>query len=207
MVMPSNHPILCHPLLFLPSIFSSIWVFSNESVLHIRWPKYWNSASASVLPMNIQCLYPLQLTGLISLQFKRLLRVFSNTTGQKHQFFSGQLSLWSNSHIHPWLLEKPKLWLDRLVKASGSARGEESTCQCRRPKRCGFDLWTEKIPWSRKWHPLQYSCLENCMGRGAWWATFHRATESWARLSTQYNILRLDFCVWCEMEVELHFQC
>ena len=107
LVMPSNHPILCHPLLFLPSIFSSIWVFSNESVLHIRWPKYWNSASASVLPMNIQCLYPLQLTGLISLQFKRLLRVFSNTTGQKHQFFSGQLSLWSNSHSHPWLLEKP----------------------------------------------------------------------------------------------------
>jgi len=107
LVMPSNHPILCHPLLFLPSIFSSIWVFSNESVLHIRWPKYWNSASALVLPMNIQCLCPLQLTGLISLQFKRLLRVFSNTTGQKHQFFSGQLSLWSNSHIHPWLLEKP----------------------------------------------------------------------------------------------------
>ena len=100
-VMPFHHLILCHPLLFLPSIFPSIWVFSNESVLHIRWPKYWNSASTSVLPMNIQCLYPLQLTGLISLQFKRLLRVFSNTTGQKHQFFSGQLSLWPNSHIHP----------------------------------------------------------------------------------------------------------
>ena len=106
-VMPFHHLILCHPLLFLPSIFPSIWVFSNESVLHIRWPKYWNSASTSVLPMNIQCLYPLQLTGLISLQFKRLLRVFSNTTGQKHQLFSGQLSLWPNSHIHPWLLEKP----------------------------------------------------------------------------------------------------
>ena len=101
LVMPSNHLILCSSLLFLPSIFSSIWVFSNESVLHIRWPKYWKSASVSVLPMNLQCLYPLQLTGLISLQFKRLLRVFSNTTGQKHQFFSGQLSLWSNSHSHP----------------------------------------------------------------------------------------------------------
>ena len=53
-VMPSNHIILCHPLLFLPSIFLSIRVFSNESVFHIRWPKYWSSASASVLPMNIQ---------------------------------------------------------------------------------------------------------------------------------------------------------
>ena len=53
--MPSNHLILCYPLLFPPSIFPSIRVFSNESVLHIRWPKYWTlSASASVLPMNTQ---------------------------------------------------------------------------------------------------------------------------------------------------------
>ena len=65
------------------------------------------SASASVLPMNIQDWFPLGLTGLISLQSKGLSRVFSNTTVQKHQFFSTQLSLWSNSHIHTWLLEKP----------------------------------------------------------------------------------------------------
>ena len=64
-------------------------------------------ASASVLPINIQCWFPLGLTGLISLQSKGLSRVFSNTTVQKHQFFSTQLSLWSNSHIHTWLLEKP----------------------------------------------------------------------------------------------------
>ena len=54
LVMPSSHLILCHPLLLLPSIIPSIRVFSNESVLHIRWPKYWSSASTSVLPMNIQ---------------------------------------------------------------------------------------------------------------------------------------------------------
>ena len=54
LVMPSNHLILCHHLLLLSSIFPSIRVFSNESVLHIKWPKYWSSASASVLPMNIQ---------------------------------------------------------------------------------------------------------------------------------------------------------
>ena len=64
------------------------------------------SASASVPPMNIQRWSPLGWTGWVSLQSKGLSRVFSNTTVQKHQFFSAQLSLWSNSHIHTWLLEK-----------------------------------------------------------------------------------------------------
>ena len=91
-VMPSNHLILCHPLLLLPSIFPSIRAFSNESVLSIRWPKYWNF-SFSINPSN-------EYSGLISfrmdwleLQSKGLSRVFSNTTVQKHQFFSTQLSL------------------------------------------------------------------------------------------------------------------
>ena len=75
------------------------------------------SVSASILPMNIQDWFPLGLTGLICLQCKGLLRVLSNTTVQKHQFFSAQLSLWSNSHIHTWLLEKPKLWLDGSLLA------------------------------------------------------------------------------------------
>ena len=88
------HPniILCHPLLVLPSIFPSIKVFSNESVLHIRWPSIGVSASASVLPMNIQDWFPLGWTGWI-LQSKGLTRVFSNTTVQKHQFFGAQHSL------------------------------------------------------------------------------------------------------------------
>ena len=64
------------------------------------------SISTSVLPKNIQDWFPLGLTSLISLQSKGLLRVFSNTTVQKHQFFGAQLSLWSNSHIHTWPLEK-----------------------------------------------------------------------------------------------------
>ena len=97
-----HHLILCHPLLLLPSIFPSIRVFSKESLLHIRWPKY----SASVLPMNIQDWFPLGWTGWISLQSKELSRVFSNTTVQKHQVFGAQVSLQSNSHIHTWLLEK-----------------------------------------------------------------------------------------------------
>ena len=65
------------------------------------------SASASVLPMNIQTWFPLGLTGLISLQSKGLWKIFSSTTTREHQFFSAQFSLWSNSHICTWLLEKP----------------------------------------------------------------------------------------------------
>ena len=83
-VMPSNHLILCCPLLLLPLIFPSIRVFSNESVLHIKWPKYWASALASILPMNSQDWSPLGLTGLNTLQSKGLLRVFSNTIVQKY---------------------------------------------------------------------------------------------------------------------------
>ena len=91
-VMPSSHLILCHPLLLLPPIPPSIRVFSNESTLRIRWPKYW-SFSFSMSPSN-------EYSGLISfridrliLQSKGLSRVFSTTTVQKHQFICAQLSL------------------------------------------------------------------------------------------------------------------
>ena len=104
-----------HPLssLHLPLIFPSIRVFSIESALRIRWPKYW-SFSFAISPSN-------KYSGLISLRIdwfdllavqRTLSRVFSNSTAWKHQFFGVQLSLWSNSHIHTWLLEKPYLWLD-----------------------------------------------------------------------------------------------
>ena len=75
------------------------------------------SASTSVLPMNIQAWFPLRLTSLISLWSKRLSRVVSRTMIQKHQFFSAQTSLWSNSHICTWLLEKPQIWLYRTLSA------------------------------------------------------------------------------------------
>ena len=75
------------------------------------------SASASVLPKNIQGWFPLGLTGLISLLSKELSRVFSSTTIQKRQFFSTQASLWSSSHICTWLLEKPQLWLYGYLSA------------------------------------------------------------------------------------------
>ena len=98
-VRPSNHLVLGHPLLLLPTVFSSTRVFSNESVLLIRWPKYW-SFSLSINASN-------DYSGLISFRidwFDLLAvqnsQVFSNTTVKNHQSFGAQPSLWSNSHIH-----------------------------------------------------------------------------------------------------------
>ena len=90
--MPSNHLILSH-LLLLPSIFLSIRVFTNESVLCISGQSIGVSASATVLPMNIQNSFPFRLADWISLLSKGLLRLFSNTTVQKHQCFGAQLSI------------------------------------------------------------------------------------------------------------------
>ena len=104
-VMPSNHLVLCCPLLLMPSIIPSIRVFSKESDLRNNGQSI--GASASVIQMNIQDWFPLGWTDLMSLRSKGLLRIISNTTVQKHQFFGIQPSLWSNSHIHTRLSEKP----------------------------------------------------------------------------------------------------
>ena len=104
-VMPSSHLILCRPLLLLPPVPPSIRVFSNESTLCMKWPKYW-SFSFNISPSSEHPgLSPSGWTGWISLQSKGLSRVFSNTTVQKQQFFSTQLS--SQSYSHTWPLEKP----------------------------------------------------------------------------------------------------
>ena len=109
-VIASNHFILCRPL--LSSVFPSIGIFSNESALHITWPKYWRF-SLSISPFN-------EYSGLISFRIDRFdllavqgtlkslqqFKTVSNTTVQKHQFFSAQLSLYFNFHICTWLLEK-----------------------------------------------------------------------------------------------------
>ena len=95
--MPCNHLILCHPLLLLPSVFPSIRVFSNESALHIRWPKYWSfsfsispsSEYSGVISFRTDCLDFLSVQGTL----KSLLQHHSS----KHQFLSAQPSLWSNS--------------------------------------------------------------------------------------------------------------
>ena len=115
-VMPSNHLTLCRPLLLPPSVFPSTRVFSNESVLHIRWQKYW-SFSFSISPSN-------QYSGLISfrMNFLDLLAVQrdSQESSPTPQFKSINSLVLSfvynpNSHIHTWLPEKPWLWLDRSL--------------------------------------------------------------------------------------------
>ena len=104
-VSDAIHLILCRTLPFLPSIFPNIRVFPNESVLCIRWPKYW-SFNFSISPSN-------EYSELISFRIDRfdlllkgLSRVFSSTTIQEHQFFGAWPFLWSHSHIHTWLLEE-----------------------------------------------------------------------------------------------------
>ena len=104
-VMPSNHLVLCCPLLLLPSIFPSIRVFSNESALHIRWPKYW-SFSFSTSPSN-------EHSGLISFKMDclDLLAVQGALKSLQHHsskasILQGSVFLWFNSRIHRWLLEK-----------------------------------------------------------------------------------------------------
>ena len=98
-----------HPLSSPSPAFnhSQQWTFQMSQFFASGGQTIGTSVSASVLSMNIQGWFPLGLTGLISLQSKGLSRVFSNTTAQKQQFFSAQLSLWPNSHIHTWPLEKP----------------------------------------------------------------------------------------------------
>ena len=107
----------CHPTISssdapfpLPSIISSIRVFSSELAFHIRWSEDWSFSFSNSLSTNIQGWFHLVLTGLISLQSKGLLRVFASTTVWRHWFFGAQPSLWFNSHIHTWLQDN---WKDR----------------------------------------------------------------------------------------------
>jgi len=105
-VMPSNHSSSVALFSSCPQSFLVSWFFASGG------QSIGASASASILQVNLQDWFPLGCAGLISLQSKGLSRVFSNTTVQKHRFFGAQPSLWFNSHIHTWPLEKPYPWLD-----------------------------------------------------------------------------------------------
>ena len=106
-MMPSNHLILCHPLLLLPPIPPSIRVFSSESALCIRWPKYW-SFSFNISPSNEHLgLISFRMDWLDLLAVQGTLKSLLQHHSSKNQFFGTQLSLLSNSHIHTWPLEKP----------------------------------------------------------------------------------------------------
>ena len=126
-VYPNSCPLSrwCHPAISssvipfssCPQSFPASGSFQMSQLFASGGQTIGVSASASVLPMNIQDWFPLGLTGWISLQSKGLSTVFSSTTIWKHQFFGTLSSLWSNSHIHTWLLEKPQLWLYGLLSA------------------------------------------------------------------------------------------
>ena len=116
-ICSNSHPLNqgCHPTIsfsvtpfsFYPQSFASSGSFPMSRLFASHGQRTGISALASVLLMNIQGWFPLELTGLISLQSKGLSRVFTSTTVQKYQFFNAQPSLWSSSYIHTWLLEKP----------------------------------------------------------------------------------------------------
>ena len=147
-LMPSNRLILCHPLLLPPSIFPSIRVFSSESALLIRWPKYWNF---SISPSN-------EYSGLISfridwfdlLAVQGTLKSHLQFHRSKASVFSIQPSVWSNSHISMWLLE-------------GGSDSKESTCNAGDP---GLIPGSGRSPGEGNSYSLQNSCLENPMDRG-----------------------------------------
>ena len=115
--MPSNHLILCHPFLLLSSIFPSIRVFSNESALRMTWPKYW-SFSFSISPSSEHPgLISFRMDWLDLLAVQGTLKSLLQHHSLKHQFFSTQPSLWSNSYIHTRLLEKPSVQFSSIVQS------------------------------------------------------------------------------------------
>ena len=154
--MPYSHLILCHPLLLPPWIFPSFRVFSSESIFTSGGQSIGVSDSASILPMNIQDWFPLGLSDLIYLLSKGLSRVFSNTTVQKHLFFSAQSSLWSNSHLqHDYW----KNYTDYTDLPDNSI-GKDSVCNAGDP---GLMPGSGRSAGEGIGYPLQYSGLETSM--------------------------------------------
>ena len=145
LVMPLNHLVLCPPLLFLPSIFPAsgsfpmIWPFASGG------QNIGASASASVLPMNIQGWFSLGLTDFLAIQ--GTLKSLLQTTFWKHQFFGAQPSLWFNSHIHTWLLEKIYIYFLTLTLWNFVSKVTS--------------LLFNMIPWRRKRQPTPIFLLGN----------------------------------------------
>ena len=168
LVMPCNHLILCLPLLLLPSIFPSIRVFSMSQFIASGGQNIRVSASASVLPMNTQDWSPLGWTGWISLQFKGLLRVFSNTTVQK-----------INSSALSFLYRCTNTFYQRI----------------KRVRHAGLIPGLGRSLGGGNSYPLQYSCLENPMDRKAWWDLVHRVSKSQTQLKWLNMSLGVEICL------------
>ena len=145
-VMPSSHLLLCHPLLLLPSIFPSIRVFSNESVLRIRWPKYF-SFSFSISPSN-------EYSGLILFRIDWFdLLAIQGTLKSVFQYHSLKASILQHSAFFMVQLSHPYMATGKTIALTGHPSwlsGKEPACQCKRHR---FDPWVSEFPWRRKWQP------------------------------------------------------
>ena len=168
-VRPSSHLILCRPLLLLPPIPSSIRVFSNESTLHMRWPKYW-SFSFSISPSN-------EHLGLISFRMDWLdLLAVQGTLKSLLQHHNSKASiLWCSAFFtvqlsHPYMTTGKTTALTRWTFVG-------------KVMSLLFNMLSRVITGEGNGTPLQYSCLENPMDGGAWLATVQGVTKSWIRLS------------------------
>ena len=160
-VMPSNHLILCHPLLLL-SIFPSIRVFSNESALHIRWPKYW-SFSFSISPSY-------EYSGLISFRIDWLdLLAVQETLKSLLQHHSSKTSILHCSVFFVVQLSHPHMTTGKTIALTmgfpGGSDGKASVCSAGDP---GSIPGLGRSPGEGNGNPLQYSCLENSIDWGAW---------------------------------------
>ena len=192
--MPSNHLMLCSPLLLLPSMFPSIRVFSNESVFHIRWPKYW-SFSFSISPSNeyseLIC-FRIDWFDLLAVQgtLKSLLQHHNSKASilQCSAFFMVQLShpYIANSLARYWYLaclwEFSEAYLCHQ-NIQGFPGGSDSKESAWNMGDLGFIPGSGRSPEEENGYPLQYSCLENSMDRRAWWAIVHGVTKRGTWLS------------------------
>ena len=151
-VMPSNHLILCRSLLLLPSTFPSIRVFSNESALHIRWPKYW---SFSISPSN-------EHPRLISFRMDRLnLLAVQGTLKTPLQHHSSKASILLCSAFFMFQLSHPYLTTGKTIALTRLAFVDKVMSLL-------SNMLSTLVIREGNGNPLQYSCLENSMGGGAW---------------------------------------
>ena len=178
LVMPSNHLILCCPLL-LPSVFPSIRVFSSKSVLLIRWPKYW-SFSFSISPSN-------EHSRLISFRLDWLdLLAVQGTLKGLLQHYSSKASILHCSAFFIVQLSDPYVTIEKTIALTRQTFvGKVMSLLFNMLSRLVITFLPriQKDTGEGNGNPLQYSCLENPVDRGAWWAAVHGVAKSWAQIS------------------------
>ena len=167
--MPSNHLILCHTLPLLPSIFPNIRVFSNESALHIRWPKYW-SFSFSISPST-------EHPELVSFRMGWLdILAVQGTLKTLPQHHSSKASILLHSAFFIVQLSHPYMTTGKTIALTRWTLVDKVMSLL-------FNLLSRLVIGEGNGTPLQYSCLENPMDGWAWWAAVHGVTKSQTRLS------------------------